>query len=153
MDKGVREDLASREPVARDLALTAKLMRRHLEEVIADVHGGMATWTVLGHVLALGETTQAELARSVGVAGSTLTKRLELMDKAGLVRRRPDPEDRRQVLVATTNLGEQTYAVFRQRAAAEGSAMVAGVDPADLSTMRRVLARVRTNIAALQEMP
>jgi len=145
-DDAIRVELTSSGQLALDLALTAKAMRRHLEDTVAAAHGGMATWTVLGHVLALGEATQADLARSVGIAGSTLTKRLQRMEEDGLVYRVDDPSDGRRLLVAVTRLGMDAYQRYHQQATEEGNVMMAGLGEEDIEMLRRVLARIRGNL-------
>lgn len=48
-----------------------------------------------------------ELARWVLLSSGGMTNRLDRMEEAGLVRRRPDPSDRRGVLVELTQHGRQ----------------------------------------------
>src|SRR5919204_5876359 len=48
-----------------------------------------------------------ELARWVLLSSGGMTNRLDRMEEAGLVRRRPDPSDRRGVLVELTPRGRQ----------------------------------------------
>jgi len=48
-----------------------------------------------------------ELARSVLLTSGGMTNRLDRMEAAGLVRRRPDPSDRRGVLVELTEHGRE----------------------------------------------
>ncbi len=94
--------------LVRTMARTAQAMRRHLEKTIADVPGGMSAWWVLRHLHHAGPQAQADMARSVGVAGSTLTRRLEQMEGDGLITRTGDPEDGRRVIVALSEAGEAT---------------------------------------------
>jgi DNA-binding MarR family transcriptional regulator len=48
-----------------------------------------------------------ELARSVLLSSGGMTSRIDRMEEAGLVRRQPDPNDRRGVLVALTEHGRE----------------------------------------------
>jgi DNA-binding MarR family transcriptional regulator len=48
-----------------------------------------------------------ELARWVLLSSGGMTSRLDRMEEAGLLRRRPDPSDRRGVLVELTDQGRQ----------------------------------------------
>src|ERR671931_325075 len=48
-----------------------------------------------------------ELARGVLLSSGEMTNRLDRMEEAGLVRRRPDPADRRGVLVELTAQGRR----------------------------------------------
>lgn len=51
------------------------------------------------------ELTPTELYRSLLVSSGAMTNRLDRLEEAGLVRRRPDAEDRRRVRVALTEQG------------------------------------------------
>lgn len=48
------------------------------------------------------------LSRSALITSGAMTTRLDRLERAGLVERRPDPDDRRAVLVRLTGQGQQT---------------------------------------------
>jgi DNA-binding MarR family transcriptional regulator len=52
-------------------------------------------------------TKPRDLARSSLVTSGAMTSRLDRLERAGLVKRAPDPTDRRGVLVALTERGER----------------------------------------------
>ena len=62
--------------------------------------------------------TPRELARATMVTSGAATGRIDRLEKAGLVRRRPDPEDRRGIRVHLTSPG-------RRRAEAATAAVIA----------------------------
>ena len=135
--------------LVRTMARTAQAMRRHLEKTIADVPGGMSAWWVLRHLHQAGPQTQADMARSVGVAGSTLTRRLEQMEADGLITRTADPDDRRRIIVALSDAGEGTRGGQRERADAEVERLVAGVAPEDIEAFGRMVEKIRENLREL----
>ncbi|MET9336725.1 MULTISPECIES: MarR family winged helix-turn-helix transcriptional regulator [unclassified Nonomuraea] len=51
------------------------------------------------------ELSPGALLRATLVTSGTMTNRIDRLEQAGLVRRRPDPEDRRGVLVSLTDAG------------------------------------------------
>ncbi|MFE3448373.1 MarR family winged helix-turn-helix transcriptional regulator [Nonomuraea sp. NPDC059194] len=51
------------------------------------------------------ELSPGALLRATLVTSGTMTNRIDRLEQAGLVRRRPDPEDRRGVLVSLTDDG------------------------------------------------
>ncbi|MFD1940416.1 MULTISPECIES: MarR family winged helix-turn-helix transcriptional regulator [Nonomuraea] len=51
------------------------------------------------------ELSPGALLRATLVTSGTMTNRIDRLEQAGLVRRRPDPEDRRGVLVSLTDEG------------------------------------------------
>jgi DNA-binding MarR family transcriptional regulator len=52
-------------------------------------------------------TKPRDLARSSLITSGAMTSRLDRLEEAGLIRRRPDPTDRRGVLVQLTDRGER----------------------------------------------
>lgn len=50
----------------------------------------------------------SRLASALICSTGTMTNRLDRLEKAGLIRRRPDPDDRRGVLIALTTQGRKT---------------------------------------------
>lgn len=54
-----------------------------------------------------GPLTQKDLINRTGRKSSTLSEQLESMEKAGLVLRKKDPDDRRNVCVELTNRGQE----------------------------------------------
>ncbi|NUR87690.1 MAG: MarR family transcriptional regulator, partial [Nonomuraea sp.] len=59
------------------------------------------------------ELSPGALLRATLVTSGTMTNRIDRLAQAGLVRRRPDPEDRRGVLVSLTETGvERVDAAF-----------------------------------------
>jgi DNA-binding MarR family transcriptional regulator len=52
------------------------------------------------------ELSPGALLRTTLVTSGTMTNRVDRLQEAGLVRRRPDPEDKRGVLVALTDTGQ-----------------------------------------------
>jgi len=52
--------------------------------------------------------TPAELAEKAGVTRATMTGLIDTLERDGLVKREPDPEDRRRMLVQLTSLGHST---------------------------------------------
>ena len=137
------------ENLVRTMARTSQAMRRHLERTIGDVPGGMSAWWVLRHLHHAGPQAQADMARSVGVAGSTLTRRLEQMEADGLITRTADPDDGRRIIVALSEEGEATRGGQRERADAEVERLIAGVAPEDIEAFGRMVERIRQNLVEL----
>src|SRR5215203_235919 len=56
----------------------------------------------LRHLFLKGIATPSELARHTGLTSGATTAMLDRLEKAGLIERRPNPDDRRGTLVAPT---------------------------------------------------
>ncbi|MGW7105455.1 MarR family winged helix-turn-helix transcriptional regulator [Streptomyces xanthophaeus] len=73
------------------------------------------TYPVLSGLARTGPCSAADLAPDVGLDRSGVTRRASRLEAAGLVRRAPDPADRRATLLALTDEGERTVEVLRRR--------------------------------------
>lgn len=65
---------------------------------------------VLEALYHLGPMPQARLCEKLLVSGSNLTTVIDNLEKGGLVRREPNPEDRRAYLVTLSEAGKETIA-------------------------------------------
>lgn len=93
-----------------------------------------------------GAVRQTELIRSLELDPSTVTKMLQRLEQTGHVRRRPDPADRRAVLVEAT---DESCALHTAVETAWGSLeehTLAGLDPAERAELARLLAKVEENL-------
>ncbi len=57
--------------------------------------------------------TQATLARAAAVEQATMAATLSRMERDGLLRRKPDPADRRSALIELTPLGQDKLVTIR----------------------------------------
>ena len=67
--------------------------------------------------------TATQLAKATGLSSGAMTNRVDRLEERALVRRRPDPDDRRGVIVSLTGLGRKTIdnAIKLRLDAADGS--------------------------------
>lgn len=86
--------------------------------------------------------TQAELAASVGRDKTRIIPILERLESRGLLRRAPDPADRRNRVVALTEAGRELVASCRVEIREVEAELLAGVDPSDRAVFVAVLDRV-----------
>ncbi len=93
--------------------------------------------------------TQTELARRLCVQPATITKMVSRMEKAGFLRREPDPEDQRVSRVYLTPSGravradvERTWEVLEREA-------FTGFSPEERVLLLKLLLRVRDNLRAV----
>ncbi|RBY90524.1 MarR family winged helix-turn-helix transcriptional regulator [Blastococcus sp. TF02A-26] len=129
-----------------DLLLrTAKAVARGLDDALAAAGGSAATWQVLRAVRGTDARTQADLADVVGVRQPTLTHHLDGLERAGLVTRWRDPDNRRVQRVLLTAAGEDLFVRLRRAAAAFEGRLTAGLEDDDLGTLRRLLATLAEN--------
>ena len=84
------------EPVGRAIASSAKLLSRAFESELAEAGGSQPVWLILLALKQQDWRTQQDLAGAVGIEGPTLTHHLDGLDRAGLIERARDPNDRRE---------------------------------------------------------
>ena len=84
-----------REPIGRALDSSAKLLSRAFDRELAEAGGSQPGWLILLALKQQRWRTQQDLAAAVGIEGPTLTHHLDALEKAGLIERSRDPDDRR----------------------------------------------------------
>ncbi|AUG76043.1 MarR family transcriptional regulator [Kitasatospora sp. MMS16-BH015] len=86
-----------------------------------------------------------ELARAGGVSSRNVTGLVDTLERDGLVRREPDPHDRRSVRVVATPAGTAWLAAFREPTRRAMSAVFRGFTHAELDTFRDFCLRLVEN--------
>ncbi len=132
-------------PVGLLVSRTAKVLARAFDEALQAAGGSTPTWLVLLSLKSGQHRTQSELASAVGVRQPTLTHHLDGMERAGLVTRHRDPDNRRVQRVLLTEDGEAAFVRLRRAAAAFDGMLRAGLDDAELTELRRLLAHLVEN--------
>jgi DNA-binding MarR family transcriptional regulator len=95
---------------------------RALDETLAEFNLDTAEWKLLGRLVreaSWGEpgsspdkahrTSPGELAKFMELSSGAMTNRLDRLEQAGLIRRLPDPNDRRAIQVEATDEGRRLY--------------------------------------------
>ena len=87
-------------------------LQRFLDETLAEFNLDHAEWKLLGLLARRGNgytSSPGELARMMDLSSGAMTNRLDRLEAAGLLRRRPDPDDRRGIQVELTAQGRRVY--------------------------------------------
>jgi len=132
-------------PIGLQLATTAKTVSRAFNDRLVEAGGSVPVWLILSSLKSDERRTQLELARSVGIEGPTLTRHLDGLEEAGLVRRVRDPADRRAVRVELTDAGEQLFHSLRQAVVAFNRDLTRGIGEPELERLRKTLGRLGQN--------
>jgi len=99
-----------------------------LDETLAEYDLDRREFSLLGKLRKYGppyRTSAGRLAADLRLSSGAMTNRLDRMERAGLIRRLPDPHDRRGTMVEPTELGSSMWdktvgASARREAAATG---------------------------------
>ena len=100
-------------------------------------------WAVLARLAEIGECSQNLLGRLVAMDVATIKGVVGRLGRRGLVEFRPDPADRRRVLVKATAAGTHLYRAHAGRALAVSEATLAPLRPAERATLLCLLNRLR----------
>lgn len=112
------------------------------DAVIAEVPAGARGHKILDAVTHKTVGSQAALAEQIGVDPSLLVHMLDRLEQAGLVKRCPDPEDRRNRRVVPTGKGRELKASIESRLRAAEDQLLRGLTAADQIVFRELLARL-----------
>jgi MarR family transcriptional regulator for hemolysin len=105
-------------------------------------------WEVLAWISYEGELAQSELADRMGIEAPTLVGVLDRMERDGWIVRVPNETDRRKKLIRPTERVEPVWAQMVACGYAVRSKSTKGLTPAQLDSLREILATIRENIAA-----
>ncbi|GAA2262979.1 MULTISPECIES: MarR family winged helix-turn-helix transcriptional regulator [Kitasatospora] len=99
------------------------------------------TYPVLSGLARTGPISAADLAREAGLDRSNVTRRADRLEQAGLLRREPDPADRRATLLVLTEQGHRIVRTTRQRLATRIEASLDAWPAEEARTFARLLQR------------
>lgn len=102
----------------------------------------VVTWQVLSALQRCGPSAQNELAQHIGQHPTGMSRLLEELEQARLVRRARDRTDRRKMLVEPTARGRTFLEVGRPLVDAAVEEVLAPLDRAERRTLRDLLWRV-----------
>jgi DNA-binding MarR family transcriptional regulator len=89
--------------------------------------------------LTRGTRGQGEVARNLLVSTGTMTNQLDKLEKAGLVRRHPDPDDRRGKIVEMTTKGHETLNHYISVQAKRERQLLSHLTPAEKQQLNDLL--------------
>lgn len=120
----------------------AQLLQGELELVFAahGLNGG--EFDVLAALRRVGRPyrlTPTELSTALIVSSGGMTKRLNALERRGLVRRRPDPHDRRSTAVSLTPAGKQLVEAALTEHAANEEQLLSALGAHDRDQLARLL--------------
>lgn len=95
------------ESIVNGLDMASRRIQRASVKTLGQLGVARGEFWVLMHMMR-GQTSPAQIAGELMVSTGTMTNRLDKLEKAGLVRRHPDPKDRRSVMVEITARGRAT---------------------------------------------
>jgi DNA-binding MarR family transcriptional regulator len=102
-------------------------------------------FAVLANLRRAGEPhvlSQSALMNELRLTSGTISVRIDRLERIGLVRRLPDPEDGRGVLVEMTDAGAAKFNEVAPRHLANEARLLSALDPAELARLSELLERL-----------
>ena len=128
-----------------DLGLSLGVLLRVLNSALTDITAGcphgVRGYQVLSTVARENLPSQLALAERLGLDRTVMTYLIDDLAAARLVRRQPNPGDRRQRMIVATPHGARTLARLEGKVREAEEAVLAALSPAERSTFRGLLQR------------
>jgi DNA-binding MarR family transcriptional regulator len=118
---------------------------RLLDETLAEFGLTEGEYKVLNHLQLDGpphRKSPGKLAMRAELSSGAMTNRLDRLEQAGLVRRVPDPDDRRGVLVELTDKGRKAWEDSISAQAQKESLVAAALTDADKKQLNALLRKL-----------
>jgi DNA-binding MarR family transcriptional regulator len=128
-----------------EIGETAHALRKAFDRRAGGLGVTRAQWKVLFRLDRKPGLRQIELADMLDIEPITLSRIVDKLEESELVERRPDPSDRRAWRLHVTAKARPLIAKLRAVADEMIADAFAGIDPKDIETTRKVLARAREN--------
>lgn len=100
------------EGIVERLMTLAKYFTRSMDETLEEQELDSRAYWLIGHLRFFGPPYQrspGQLGEELHLSSGAMTNRLDRLEAAGLIRRLPDPNDRRGVLVEPTEAGHAAW--------------------------------------------
>ncbi|MFJ9692743.1 MarR family winged helix-turn-helix transcriptional regulator [Kitasatospora sp. NPDC101183] len=114
------------------MRLSRRLKHQRVEESLSPTEMG-----VLGTLARCGKATPGELARKEHVQPPSMTRIVAMLEEKGLVRREPHPEDRRQVVVSSTEQAQTILDESRRRRNVWLAELAEGLDEEEWAVLKQ----------------
>jgi len=116
---------------------------------VQGVPGGPRGYQVLVAVTTEEPSSQLALSHRLGIDKTQMTYLIDALETAGLVERRPDPQDRRVRQVHPTDLGRSSLHGARHKLREAESVLLRDLRPEEQAQLRRLAARVALGAGTL----
>ncbi|MEM1431667.1 MAG: MarR family winged helix-turn-helix transcriptional regulator [Pseudomonadota bacterium] len=138
-------DLAERTAEVRRTSVGWMIQRlaRRLDDEMSrrlSAHGlSIQSFAVLMTVLERGPLTQTEIGQHFGMPAYAISRALDALSEAGVVKRQPHPTSRRAHSVEATARAEALAPILHGIVAEVNAALMAGLPPEDRAALCRIL--------------
>ncbi len=129
----------------------AELDRRH-KSAIGNL--SLSAWQALAVIEGAGEPLPPKvIGERLLLTSGSITSLLDTLERRGLVRREPHPDDRRKLLVNITDEARKLVDLMLAQVHATSTDAMAGISEADREHLIQTLAKLRANAEAMGARP
>ncbi len=138
--------------------LTARLVSavyRHqlafLNRRLTPLNLGGGSYVFLLYIIECPGITQHELSQRLMIDKGTVSKMLNRLEKAGMIRRKANPDDRRSIIITVTPHGEETYQRMQEQGNEYHKLMVEGLSREEISALEQSLRKILDNVSSANQ--
>jgi DNA-binding MarR family transcriptional regulator len=139
------------DPEVEGIVVRVEKLHRHFQEAFRASLGeaGLTKeeWKVL---MALHESVRSHgwLCQDLNVSTGAMTNRLDKLERRGLIRRAPDPRDRRGVLLELTETGDSELRKYVKAGAGRERELVDHLTEAEKQELNRLMSKLLASLQA-----
>ncbi len=133
------------EGIVDRISKLSKRLKRMMEESLAEYDLTWGEWKVLSYLRHQGgpySCSPGRLAEHLELSSGAMTNRLDQLERAGAIRRLPDPSDRRGVQVQLTPAGQKLGREAIVNAAAKEALVVTALNQRERDQLNALLRRL-----------
>jgi DNA-binding MarR family transcriptional regulator len=120
----------------------SRRLHKLLDDTVAEHGLTSGEWHVLGKLRRSGSSSPGKLAAQFELSSGAITNRLDRLEQAGLLRRVPDPADRRAVRVELTDDGRRRYLDAVHAQAAKEALVADALTPREQQQLNALLRKL-----------
>jgi DNA-binding MarR family transcriptional regulator len=129
------------------ILLLAKLLDRATARQLREQEDlTLAEWRVLAHLETLGEASSARIAAAAAADRAEVSRAVASLEKAGLIVRRPDSENRKRLLLRLTDEGRKLHRAVRAKRVAYFEYLLADLDEDERTSLDAALLKIARRV-------
>ena len=132
---------------------TAKAFQKSFDlELRKNAGVSLSQWRVVGALVIQPGLTQKEIADKVGIEGATLVPVIDKMEKEGLLKRKPDSDDRRVNRIYLTQKADSLWETMIECALRIRKSSSKNVSESDIQTTLETLRKISKNLVMFSDL-